>query len=283
MSRRIQYSLCDLLITMTVISAVFMLVGFIYRLRHDQPFPVPVTGAITLNGEPAKGWDVTFRYAGFDAEGATALATTDADGKFTLAILSTGEATVWPGKYRVGLIPPPLPRKKYEWRPSFSWITRDLPRDYSDPDRSGLNAVVRQSGKNDFRFDLTYDPERAPCVDGLPPVPFLSEVAVVDGAPGDAPPFTVDDEDDDVGGWCSVMTIDDVQDALHATGWSIDEAPDEPRPHGTLWQVIIHRGERKIMAKATSQADAWREALSVAEPRPALMSNYRAPESETQE
>ncbi len=57
--------------------------------------------------------------------------------------------------------------------------------------------------------------------------------------------------------------IDDARNALRAAGWSAGDIL-LITPKGALWAACAYQGEQRIIAKAESQADAWREALAMA-------------------
>jgi hypothetical protein len=57
--------------------------------------------------------------------------------------------------------------------------------------------------------------------------------------------------------------IDDAANVLRAAGWSAGDML-LIRPNGTFWLVYAYRGEHRIVAKAESQVDAWREAVAMA-------------------
>lgn len=110
---------------------------------------VPVTGTITLNGQPAENAEVIFNPEG---PGRMATGHTDASGRFTLETAKPNDG-VMPGDYVVTLgehygdKPPPLP-------PIGQPLPMRFPQQYGDPAKSPLKAKVERGAKNDFMFDI---------------------------------------------------------------------------------------------------------------------------------
>jgi len=105
---------------------------------------IAVTGAVSLNGQPAADADVMFTPTG---PGRMASGHTDANGRFQL------DGGVPAGKYAVTLVeyyppdkPPPMPKSGF--------LPSRFPPKYSDPTTSPLTATVEAAKKNDFRFDV---------------------------------------------------------------------------------------------------------------------------------
>ncbi len=61
------------------------------------------------------------------------------------------------------------------------------------------------------------------------------------------------------------QTIDDAQANLHLAGWSVGDIQTLDLEGCTVWHVYAHRGEQRILARAPTQAEAWREAWRQAE------------------
>ncbi len=59
-------------------------------------------------------------------------------------------------------------------------------------------------------------------------------------------------------------TIDDAHSQLHAAGWSIGDIATLDFAGRRVWHVYGHRGEQRILARAPTQAEVWREALQQA-------------------
>jgi hypothetical protein len=58
------------------------------------------------------------------------------------------------------------------------------------------------------------------------------------------------------------MNADTSQAKLHDAGWSVGEIAVRT-PAGAVWMVYCHRGDQRIVAKASNQEDAWREAAEM--------------------
>lgn len=109
----------------------------------------PVSGAVTLDGQPAAGIIVLFSPT--DATGGQGgMGTTDANGQYELK--TRGEfAGVVPGHYKVTCVKYVLPNgSPLPDDPNFSMATsgakQTLPAKYSDPQRTILSATVPAAG-----------------------------------------------------------------------------------------------------------------------------------------
>lgn len=109
----------------------------------------PVSGVVTLDGQPAAGIMVLFSPTA-ETGGQGGMGTTDASGKYELK--TRGEFTgVIPGQYKVTCVKyvmpdgSPIPND-----PNFSMATSGakqvLPAKYSDPQRTVLSATVPAEG-----------------------------------------------------------------------------------------------------------------------------------------
>ncbi len=114
---------------------------------------VPVTGTVTLNGQPVEGVSVGFT----PQSGRPASDTTDARGKFTLSTFESGDGAV-PGTHKVVITEPadeaePMPGtpEAENWVPPESQV----PEEYQDASTTPLTAEVEEGGENDFTFELT--------------------------------------------------------------------------------------------------------------------------------
>lgn len=122
----------------------------------DAPATFPVTGVVTLDGQPVAGADVSFLPAAGDAEAAPAQAVTDDAGRFEVATLfdqgRTSQPGMRPGSYAVQIT-------KIERPPPAAGLSQApknvLPRKYASTATSGLNATVTADGENEFAFALT--------------------------------------------------------------------------------------------------------------------------------
>ena len=60
------------------------------------------------------------------------------------------------------------------------------------------------------------------------------------------------------------LNIDDSQADLQRLGWSVGDALVCSET-GPLWMVYAHRNEERVVVKATSQTEAWRETRRMAD------------------
>jgi len=127
----------------------------------DRPKTVKAGGTVTLDGAPVAGATVSFTPQG---EGRSAVAQTDAQGRFTLNTTNTIPG-VMPGDYKVG-----ISKEKTEGgmtseqsqeyfqktgkAPPPPKVTSELPEKYKNPATSGFSAKVQASGTNEFKFEL---------------------------------------------------------------------------------------------------------------------------------
>jgi hypothetical protein len=138
----------------------------------DRPKTYPVSGKVTLNGEPVEGATVAFQAAKYSASG-----TTDASGTYKLTTFAAGDGAV-PGEYKVavtkleggaapagaaggsgGLASGDLAAdyeapKEVEGTAEPSPPKSQLPAKYANAETSGLTATVGE-GPNNIDFDLT--------------------------------------------------------------------------------------------------------------------------------
>jgi hypothetical protein len=108
-----------------------------------------VTGLVTFHGQPVEGAAVTF----MPKSGPVASGKTDSEGRFKLMTVSPGDGAV-AGEHAVTVIKqefvggPPSAKNPYP-------KSRDiLPTRYGKPTTSGLTAIVKLDGKNEFPFEL---------------------------------------------------------------------------------------------------------------------------------
>lgn len=119
----------------------------------------PVSGAVTLDGEPLTYASVQFHpQAGGDAQ-ATYFGTTDMEGKYELAS-PRGRPGAEPGVYTVTISKfaqadgSPLPADADA--PEFAALgVEHMPPKYNDPAQSELRATIPEGGKTDLNFPLT--------------------------------------------------------------------------------------------------------------------------------
>jgi len=136
--------------------------------------PVPVSGAVTLDGEPVSGATVYFYAVGDEKEGRPAQGTTDQAGEFQMSTLGTADGAL-PGDYKVVIhkyvptmpklkIPdfPNTPEGKTE-RSDFMYrnfeakgiqpFKNSLPDKYGDSSKTPLNCTVKS--KMTVKFEMT--------------------------------------------------------------------------------------------------------------------------------
>lgn len=129
--------------------------------KSTGPKTYPVTGIVTLKGEPVSGATVTFH--GADGK-STAVGNTDAAGRYTLTAGPAGKGAL-AGKYQVAIVKfkaaEPAPAAK-----AGEYVPPDpnqppppapenlLPAKYADPKTSALTAEVQTSGPSNFDFKL---------------------------------------------------------------------------------------------------------------------------------
>src|SRR5262245_16942823 len=112
-----------------------------------QSATVPVTGTVTMNGQPATDAEVIFT----PSKGRVASGTTDAAGKFTLSTNKPGDGAV-PGDHKVTVVeyyPPGKPPPMTSGGPPSRF-----PGKYGDASQTPLEAKVERGAKNDFSFDV---------------------------------------------------------------------------------------------------------------------------------
>ncbi|WP_298860489.1 hypothetical protein [uncultured Gimesia sp.] len=134
----------SLLHNITFVCTVMILTGC--GGANDGPATFPVSGKVTWDGKPVVEGNIIFR----DAEEKTASAAGKIEdgefsfraiaGKKTVVITATREV---PGKTAVGGAPD---------EPAVPAIEQYIPADYNE--KSTLEAVVSDSGSNEFEFDL---------------------------------------------------------------------------------------------------------------------------------
>jgi hypothetical protein len=109
----------------------------------------PVTGVLTLNGQPASGAEVMFNPK---TAGRLAVGKTDEAGRFKLSTGAPDDGAV-PGEYVVTLgeyYGPDNPPKM-----TSGPLPSRFPQKYGDPSTSPLTAKVEREGKNEFTFEVT--------------------------------------------------------------------------------------------------------------------------------
>ncbi len=117
------------------------------------PRLVPVTGVVTLDGKPVAEAGVLFKPAG-PGDLPPATATTDAEGKFSLATLNKPGAAL--GEYQVSVVKNKTTNVGEfgavgPGGPKVEWV---VPQRYGIPENSGLKATVTEKDR-EFKFDLS--------------------------------------------------------------------------------------------------------------------------------
>ena len=117
------------------------------------PATIPVTGEVTLNGQPVAGADVAFMPKVEDADYTPAQAITDSAGRFEVVSLfdqgRTTQTGMLPGAYRVSVTQ--LEQPSSSARPPRNL----LPEKYASPESSELSAEVDGEGENHLKFELS--------------------------------------------------------------------------------------------------------------------------------
>ena len=115
------------------------------------PETVSVTGKVTQGGQAVDGAVVVFTPKGNAASKLASQAETDASGKFSLQTYLGGEdykSGIEPGEYDVSIT-------KLEVVQDMRKQPKNLlPKKYSQPKTSDLEATVTKDGENVFGFDL---------------------------------------------------------------------------------------------------------------------------------
>lgn len=113
-----------------------------------RPRPQPVSGMVTLKGQPIEGAQVML----FPEGGRTATGLTDAAGKYALTTFEANDGAL-PGDHRVTIIKNvPLPSTPENPYPGSR---NELPSQFANPEQSGLTLSVPAGGRDDANFDLT--------------------------------------------------------------------------------------------------------------------------------
>jgi len=159
------------LLALVVIGVVFSL--GCPQQGADRPKTFPVSGTVTLNGQPVEGAIVTFVPT---AGGKGATGRTDASGKYTLTTFASGDGAV-PGQYNVKIVKFETTGTEAAAGPGGAEMDEEaytaaqdaaqeggeeeaagapknlLPEKYADPATSGLKATVKE-GDNTIDFAL---------------------------------------------------------------------------------------------------------------------------------
>ncbi|BBO33829.1 carboxypeptidase-like regulatory domain-containing protein [Lacipirellula parvula] len=123
--------------------------------RSTAPATVPVTGKVTLEGEPVASAIVSLAPTSDSAGSVPAQATTNESGEFEVSTIfdqgRTTQAGMTPGTYALTVT-------KLEQLPAQAHITRApknlLPKKYESTDSSELKATINADGDNFLALDL---------------------------------------------------------------------------------------------------------------------------------
>lgn len=126
----------------------------------------PAGGTVLYNGQPLANADVVFIP---EDKGPSSIGQTAADGKFSLS--ANGRPGAMVSKHQVSIQaierrrrdgksePVPIQETVPESELKSPYISRSLiPANYANQFESGLSAEVKQSGENQFTFELTGPP-----------------------------------------------------------------------------------------------------------------------------
>jgi len=115
---------------------------------------VPVSGKVTLNGQPLAGATVSFEPLGEDDSPSPkpgSVGTTKADGTFTLKAISGASGAV-PGKHRVRIILAGDNASGDDRPPPGAAPAKTLPREYNTDSKRSFTVPAR--GTSDALFEL---------------------------------------------------------------------------------------------------------------------------------
>ena len=108
-----------------------------------RPARVPISGQVTIDGQPLKFGSILFR----PASGRAPSGTLDANGRYVLSTYEKGDGAMV-GEYTVAITGnEQLGEVAQRWH---------APEKYSDPARSELKATV-EGPRDDLNFELTWD------------------------------------------------------------------------------------------------------------------------------
>lgn len=156
-----------------LVVCLFWLAGFVGCGSETEVDTVPVTGKVTLDGEPVEGAVVTF--VPDIPKGRTAAGRTDRRGVYTLMTIEPGDGAL-PGGYRImvhktsdSTAPTTYANQEEAMAAQTermeassgvsnmsrrSETTHELPAKYANVDESGLKAKVTADGGNNFPLEL---------------------------------------------------------------------------------------------------------------------------------
>ena len=147
---------CGLAAIVCVVGLSFLsATGCMRQGRVKRPKTYPVTGVVTLAGQPLGGATVMFDPV--DADGSGAIAVTDAEGRYKLTTFEAGDGAR-PGEYRIAFLKTILPGAKVEGSDGMAVVSGDpknvLPQKLADSTKSGFTATVAEGPGNTCDFAL---------------------------------------------------------------------------------------------------------------------------------
>ncbi len=126
----------------------------------DRPATYPVSGTVTMNGQPVARATLSFQLV--DGSGSAA-GVTDNEGRYKLTTFAAGDGAL-PGQYVVAITqfeePPPgagVPDDHPDYNPNLpEFIPQNLlPKRYASTATSGLKATVVEGKNTSVDFELT--------------------------------------------------------------------------------------------------------------------------------
>jgi hypothetical protein len=126
--------------------------GLLVAVGCNQSDTVPVTGTLTLNGQPVGDAEVMFNPAP-DKPGRMISAHTDSNGHFTLETARPGDGAA-PGEYVITLGEYYPPGKAPAMPKGGGLLPSRFPPKYGDPAQSPLKATIERGKKNEFNFEV---------------------------------------------------------------------------------------------------------------------------------
>jgi hypothetical protein len=127
----------------------FGLTLFFFIAGCNQSNMLPVTGTVTMNGQPVDQAEVIFN----PKQGRMAVGVTDSSGHFTLSTEKPNDGAM-PGEYSVTLTEHYPPDKPPAMPKGGGLLPSRFPPIYGDPAKSPLTATVERGKENDFSFEV---------------------------------------------------------------------------------------------------------------------------------
>lgn len=123
----------------------------------DAPPTAPVSGIVTVKGQPKAGLNVTFQP---EAGGRPASGITDENGEFTLTTFNTGDGAIV-GTHQAGVAAGSVDENESPPMPGFpgyeEWMKKQreaIDPKYADPKKSGLTYTVPEEGLSDLKIEI---------------------------------------------------------------------------------------------------------------------------------